>query len=153
VFRDGGDPFGVIERPVDGRRPGGVMGHEHDPVQAKTSDDGVEVDCLVLERVVLIRRLVRIAPAQEIEDDHAPFAEVRHEPVVEVMVVAIAVHEHDGGLITRLLEPMDAVRAALDAGSQESRHDRTDAACWALSSMVSDNCQPSPRNPARRGAG
>jgi hypothetical protein len=58
----------------------------------------------------------------------------RYEPVVEVMVVRVTVHQHDGGLVTGLLERVDPVRAALDAGSRESRHDTVDAGHRANSS-------------------
>jgi hypothetical protein len=57
-----------------------------------------------------------------------------------VVVVRVAVHQHDSGLVTRLLERVDPVRAALDGGYRESRHDHTDAGHGPHSSEIARIC-------------
>ena len=52
---------------------------------------------------------------EEVEHDDVAAGQEGDEPVVEVMVVGIAVHQHDRGLGSWLLTGVDPVRAAFDA--------------------------------------
>ena len=65
--------------------------------------DGVEIVLLVGERVLVVARLVGLTPAEEVEHDDVAVAQVRDEPVVQVVVVGEAVHEHDGRARAALL--------------------------------------------------
>ncbi len=57
--------------------------------------------------------------------------------LARALVEERAVVTADTDFVTGLLEGVDPVRAALDAGSRESCHDSADASGWAHSSVVS----------------
>ena len=77
-------------------------------------EDRVEVAGLVAGGVGVAGGLVRGAPAQEVEGHQPASDELGHEPVVEVQVVGEAVHEHDRGLLTRILAGVQLVATARD---------------------------------------
>lgn len=110
----------MIQRPVDGGGAGRVVGHEQHASQPQTGHDRVEVAELVGERVIVVAGLVRLAPAQEVEHHQVPPAQVRDQPVVEMVVIGEAVHQHDGWLLTGLLPDVEAVATTLDPALLES---------------------------------
>lgn len=95
-----GHPVRVGQCPVDRRRAGCVVRHQYQPpatgVLAERTDDGGQVTGLVVRGVRVAGRLVRAAPAQEVEPHHRrPARQARDQPVVQVGAVREAVHQHD----------------------------------------------------------
>ena len=105
------DPRRVRERPVDRRRSGGVVGDQDDLVEPEPGDHGVEVAGLVVRGVRVAGRLVRFPPAEEVEGDHPVAGEEGQCPVVEVLVVGEAVHQHDRRRLARIVPDPDPVSA------------------------------------------
>jgi hypothetical protein len=73
--------------------------HQHQLAGAEAvierADDGVQVARLVGGGVRVAGRLVRAAPAQEVEADDGPApGQLRDQPVVQVGAVGKAVHQH-----------------------------------------------------------
>src|SRR4029453_2821858 len=87
--------------------------------ESETRDHGIEIALLVLERVVVPLGLVRVAPAEEVEDHDVAAAQVRDDPVLQMMVVGIAVHEDDGRARPALFTRMDPVGPPLDPAVAE----------------------------------
>ncbi len=54
-------------------------------------------------------RLIRPSPAEEIEDHDPPARKAGHQAVVEVEVVRGTVHQHDLGLLARVVPGVDPV--------------------------------------------
>jgi hypothetical protein len=98
------------------------MRHEDDPVEVEAGDDGVEVLPLVGERVIVVPGLVRFAPAEEIERHDGASLDVRHQAVIEVVVVGKAVHQDDRGSGAVLFSDEDAMLGAPNPEVCESHH-------------------------------
>src|SRR5262245_10508551 len=111
----------MVERPVDPRGSRSVMGDQYDTSELELCDHGVEIAFQVLERVRVPVGLVRAAPAEEVEEDDSPAAEVRHQAIVEPEIVRETMHEDEGGLAPGVFPGIDAVRAARDRMDQEGR--------------------------------
>jgi hypothetical protein len=82
-------------------------------------DHGVEITLQVLERVRGSVRLVRAAPAEEVEEDDSPAAEVGEQSIVQPEIVREAMHEDETGLAPRILSGIDPVGPALSCYASE----------------------------------
>jgi hypothetical protein len=95
---------------VDGGRPGGVVGDEHDRGGRRQGvEHGGELGGLVVRGARVPGGLVRGTPAEEVDGQDAPRLQVRDQPVVEPQVVGEAVQEHDGRIVTGVVLHVDAV--------------------------------------------
>lgn len=100
------------QRPVDRRWPGRVVCDGHAPTDAELAEDLAEVIGLGARCVGVPGRFVRLAPAEEIEGDHAATGAGKrgNEQVVEVQVVGKAVQQHDGRVGPRIVTCVNPVR-------------------------------------------